>query len=192
MQATFTPEEKQFLLDLARKTITEAVAHNALPKFDPHGLSNGLTESKGCFVTLTAGGRLRGCIGNIMPAGPLYKSVMENARNAALRDPRFTPVRAEEIDEIHVEISVLTAPQPLAFSSPDDLLAKLQPHKDGVVLQIGFAAATYLPQVWEQLPDKEAFLSSLAQKAGCAANAWRGPNASVSIYHVEAFEEPRK
>jgi AmmeMemoRadiSam system protein A len=106
-----------------------------------------------------------------------------------MRDPRFSPVQPDELDKIEIEISVLTVPQPLNFSSPEDLLDKLQPHKDGVVLQIGNRGATYLPQVWEQIPDKVTFLNSLAQKAGCAPNDWRKPGTKVSIYHVEPFNE---
>jgi AmmeMemoRadiSam system protein A len=107
-----------------------------------------------------------------------------------MRDPRFPPVRPDEVKGIHIEISVLTEPQPLSFSSPEDLLNKLQPGQDGVVLQIGPNRATFLPQVWEQLPDKVQFLNDLAQKAGCAPGDWRGKNVSVSIYHAEAFGEP--
>ena len=83
----------------------------------------------------------------------------------------------------------MTEPQPLAFSSPEDLLKKLQPHVDGVVLQIGSRGATYLPQVWDQIPDQVEFLNNLAEKAGCESNAWRGPDTKVLIYHVEAFKE---
>jgi AMMECR1 domain-containing protein len=86
---------------------------------------------------------------------------------------------------------VLTEPRPLAFSSPEDLLNKLQPQADGVVLRIGTHSATYLPQVWEQLPDKAGFLEHLSQKAGGAPSDWRGKDVSVSIYHVEAFAEPK-
>jgi AmmeMemoRadiSam system protein A len=107
-----------------------------------------------------------------------------------MRDPRFPPVRLDEVKGIHIEISVLTEPQPLSFSSPEDLLNKLKPGQDGVVLQIGPNRATFLPQVWEQLPDKVQFLNDLAQKAGCAPGDWRGKNVSVSIYHAEAFGEP--
>ena len=108
---------------------------------------------------------------------------------AALRDPPFSPVRPDEVAGIKIEISVLTEPQPLAFTSPDDLLGKLQPHQDGVVLRIGERGATFLPQVWEQIPDKVRFLEHLSEKAGCAPDAWRGRETSVSIYHVECFEE---
>ena len=162
-----------------------------MPELKSDGVPAPCRAAKGCFVTLTKSGELRGCIGNILPAGPLYQAVMEDARSAALRDPPFPPVTADEAATLHIEISVLTVPEPLAFASPDDLLAKLQPHRDGVVLKIGERGATFLPQVWEQLPDKAEFLSHLAAKAGCAPSAWRGKDVSVSIYHVEAFEEPK-
>ena len=124
-----------------------------------------------------------------MAMEPLHQAVAENARNAALRDPRFPPVQPDELDKIRIEISVLTEPQPLAFSSPDDLLSKLHPNEDGVLLHIGPRTATFLPQVWAQIPDKVEFLEHLSQKAGCEASAWRGTDVSVSIYHVECFEE---
>ena len=108
----------------------------------------------------------------------------------ALSDPRFRPVQPDEAGKIRIEISVLTEPQPLAFDSPEDLLGKLKPHEDGVVLTIGQHGATFLPQVWEQLPDKAAFLDHLSQKAGCDPSAWRGKDTSVAIYRVEAFQEP--
>jgi AmmeMemoRadiSam system protein A len=148
-----------------------------------------LSETKACFVTLTENGELRGCIGHIVPLEALYRAVVDNARNAATRDTRFQPVRPEEVAKIKIEISVLTEPQPLSFKSPEDLLNKLEPGEDGVVLRIGSARATFLPQVWEQLPDKVEFLNHLAQKAGCAPDDWRGRNVGVSIYHVEAFAE---
>jgi AmmeMemoRadiSam system protein A len=124
-----------------------------------------------------------------LPQEALYQAVIDNARNAAVRDPRFLPVRAEEVAQIKIEISVLTEPEPLAFSSPDDLLSKLHPHEDGVWLRIGSRMATFLPQVWAQIPRKEEFLDRLSEKAGCAPSAWRGKDTSVSIYHAECFEE---
>ena len=99
------------------------------------------------------------------------------------------PVQPGEADKIKIEISVLTEPKPLPFSSPEDLLHKLKPEEDGVLLEIGRSGATFLPQVWEQLPDKVDFLNHLAQKAGCAPGDWRGKDVSVSTYHVEAFKE---
>jgi hypothetical protein len=187
----FGAKERKFLLDLARQTLARVAANRDSPgpPVNARDLSPRLSETKGCFVTLTENGELRGCIGHILPQEALYQAVEDNARNAATRDPRFQPVRPEEVKKIKIEISVLTEPQPLSFKSPEDLLNKLEPGEDGVVLRIGPYGATFLPQVWEQLPDKAEFLSHLAQKAGCAPDDWRGRNVSVSIYHVEAFEE---
>ena len=187
--AMFTAAERRYLLDLARKAVRESVTTGRLPEVSPDGLAARITGSKGCFVTLTERGELRGCIGYIMAQGPLYQAVLENARNAALHDPRFPTVSPREVDRLEIEISVLTTPRPLLFASPEDLLEKLQPHQDGVVLRIGGRSATYLPQVWDQLPDKVDFLNNLAEKAGCAPDAWRQPGALVLIYHVEAFKE---
>ncbi|HXR07907.1 MAG TPA: AmmeMemoRadiSam system protein B [Candidatus Acidoferrum sp.] len=185
-------KDRVFLLDIARRTLAAAAADAGAPPppVNPRDLSTQLSQNKGCFVTLTENGALRGCIGYIEPRVALYQAVLDNARNAATRDPRFRPVRPDEVNKIKIEISVLTVPQPLPFKSPDDLLNKLQPGEDGVVLRIGPAEATFLPQVWEQLPDKVQFLNQLAQKAGCAPDDWRGRNVSVSIYHAEAFHEP--
>jgi AmmeMemoRadiSam system protein A len=109
-----------------------------------------------------------------------------------LRDPRFLPVAPGELNEIKIEISVLTPPEPLSFSSPEDLLNKLQPNEDGVVLRMGSRTSTFLPQVWAQIPDKVRFLNHLAEKAGCEASAWRAKDTTVSIYHVECFEEAER
>jgi hypothetical protein len=185
-------KERKFLLDLARQTLASVAANHDAPGpgVNTKDLSPKLSETKACFVTLTENGELRGCIGHIVPQEALYQAVVDNARNAATRDPRFQPVRPEEVKKIKIEISVLTEPQPLTFSSPEDLLNKLAPGQDGVVLRIGPRGATFLPQVWEQLPDKVQFLNHLAEKAGCAPGDWRGRDVSVSIYHVEAFAEP--
>ena len=181
-------DERQALLGIARKALREAAATGRLP--DPPRSVAGLSEPRGCFVTLTRRGELRGCIGNLTAGGPLYQAVAEDARSAALSDPRFPPVAEREVDGLKIEISVLSEPKPLWFSSPEDLLRKLEPGVDGVILRMGDRAATYLPQVWEQLPDKVAFLNSLAEKAGCEPDAWRRPGTSVLLYEVEAFKEP--
>jgi AmmeMemoRadiSam system protein A len=187
--AGYTAEERTRLIELARKTLTEVTAGGRLPAVDTNQLPRRLLEKRACFVTLTRRGQLRGCIGNLEAHGPLYQAVLDNARSAALRDPRFPAVSADEAAGLEIEISVLTQPQPLAFSSPQDLLDKLEPHRDGVILEIGSRSATYLPQVWEQLPDKARFLDSLAQKAGAFAGDWRQPGTRVQTYRVEAFKE---
>jgi MEMO1 family protein len=187
----YAAPERRCLLDLARRTLSCVTTNPSLSGFEVNArdLPPKLAETKACFVTLRENGELRGCIGHILPQEPLYQAVVDNARNAATRDSRFLPVQPGEAGKIKIEISVLTEPQPLNFSSPEDLLNKLKPNEDGVLLQIGSRGATFLPQVWEQLPDKAEFLNHLAQKAGCAPNDWRGRNVNVSTYHVEAFEE---
>jgi len=184
----FTAEERKFLLELARKTLANVTSGGNVPETDAASLAEKLRSSRACFVTLTKNSDLRGCIGAIFPEEPLYQAVISRAR-AALKDPRFTPVRSEELKDIEIEISVLTIPRRLEFKSPEDLLQKLRPGIDGVVLRMGMRQATFLPQVWEQLPDKEDFLNHLAQKAGMNASAWREPGTSVLIYQVEAFKE---
>ena len=187
--AAYTTEEKKFLMDLAKKTVREAVTTGRVPKMDEKTVPPRLVEKKGCFVTLTKKGQLRGCIGHIIAQEALYKAIMDNARSAALRDSRFSPVAASELAELEFEVSVLTEPKPMPFSSPEDLLSKLHPNQDGVLLEIAGHASTFLPQVWEQLPDKVEFLNHLAMKGGAAASDWRQPGVKVSIYHVEAFKE---
>jgi len=114
---------------------------------------------------------------------------MDNTLNAAERDPRFNPVQPDELNHIQIEISVLTVPERLPFSSPADLLAKLEPHRDGVVLKVDGRTATYLPQVWEQISDKVQFLDALTEKAGAAPGDWRAPDTQVYVYRVESFKE---
>jgi AmmeMemoRadiSam system protein A len=135
---------------------------------------------------------LRGCIGRIFPQESLYQAVIRLAKAAATEDSRFPPVTAKELGELRVEISVLTVPKRLEFSSPQDLLAQLRPGIDGVVLELGANQATYLPQVWEQLPEKQTFLEELCRKAGLSESAWRDPETKVLVYQVEAFHEPEE
>ena len=196
--AFFAPTEERFnaaerkqLLDLAQRALKQGVvSRTSVP--ETNGWPARFHERRGCFVTLTKGGELRGCIGHIFPMEQLGLAVQENAQSAALRDPRFPPVRAEELGQLEVEVSVLTEPQPLAFSSPDDLLAKLQPGRDGVVLRVNGRTSTFLPQVWAQLPDKVAFLNQLSMKAGAAPDDWRKPGTQVLLYRVEAFKAGEK
>jgi len=185
----YSGEERRQILQLARRTVRAAAASGQRPDIRPAALAAKLSEPKGCFVTLTETGRLRGCIGHLFAEEPLFQAVVNSAFSAALQDARFAPVTPAEVDLLEIEVSVLSAPEPLEFQSPEDLLARLQPHQDGVVLNLRGHSATYLPQVWEQLPDKVKFLESLSQKAGCAAGAWRDSDTTVLIYHVEAFKE---
>lgn len=187
-QSGYSLEDQRTLLRLARSALNHAVREGKLQDV-PAKLPGQLLVKKGCFVTLTVAGQLRGCIGNIFAERPLAEAVIHNARSAALEDSRFSPVTVDELKSILVEVSVLSIPEPLEFSSPEDLLNKLHPHRDGVVLSVGLRRATFLPQVWEQLPDTREFLEHLATKAGLSADAWRRPNLNILIYHAFAFKE---
>lgn len=177
------------LVRLARRAVEEVVHLGQLPLVAAESLAPALREERGCFVTLTRHGALRGCIGNVLARGPLFQRVRENARAAAQRDSRFDPVRADELPEIEVEVSVLTAPRPLGFTSPEDLLRRLRPGRDGVVLHVGGRTATFLPQVWEKFCRANEFLDQLSAKAGGAPDAWRQPGTFVTTYEAQVLSE---
>jgi len=180
--------DRKMLLNLARCVIKNTLSKEKDPL--PENLSPYLREKRGCFVTLHKRGQLRGCIGTITPEQRLCDCVKENAFNAAFRDPRFSPLSKSELDEIEIEISILTPPKELKFSDAEDLKRQLRPGVDGVILSQGWHRATYLPQVWEQLPDKESFLQSLCQKAGLPDDAWKDPTKTkVEVYQAIVFSE---
>jgi AmmeMemoRadiSam system protein A len=140
-------------------------------------------------VTLTTGGALRGCIGGLYPTVPLVEDVQLHAYAAAREDPRFPPVAPEELPLIRIEISVLSAPEALKFAGPEDLLRRLRPEIDGVIVQAGWKRATFLPQVWEKIPSPQMFLDLLCEKAGLPSHAWSTSRIEVFTYQVEKFEE---
>jgi AmmeMemoRadiSam system protein B/AmmeMemoRadiSam system protein A len=180
------PEVRSFLLKLARRSL-EASVKGAEPP-PPGDVPEVTKENRGCFVTLTVRGGLRGCIGYIEPIKPLYRAVVENAANAALADPRFPRVTPAELPSIKVEVSVLTKPEPLAYRSPDDLLSQLVPGEDGIILSSGFRQSTYLPQVWEHFGgDRIKFLENLSVKGGMPPDGWK--TADVKRYRAEHFSE---
>jgi len=181
--------EGRYLLAFARFTIEDALGAptqipQALPTMDR------LREPGAAFVTLTMReGALRGCIGSLIAHRPLLEDVRANALAAAFEDPRFLPLEAGELPDLAVEVSVLSQPEPLGYASSEQLLSLLRPHIDGVVIERGRHRATFLPQVWEQLPLPEEFLGHLCYKAGLPANAWRQGDLRVSTYGVQKFEE---
>lgn len=179
-------EEKNILLKLAREKL-ESIFTKKEVKVSK--LSDKLKEKKGCFVTLTENDELRGCIGNIDAREELYKCVLNNAINAALYDPRFNQVSEDELEDIKIEISVLTNPVKLEFKDAEDLLKKLRQGIDGVILKKNGREATFLPQVWEQIDNKEEFLMHLSLKAGLNENAWKDKDIEIYIYEVENFSE---
>ena len=188
-----TPAQGHALVALARQTLLVKF-NRRIPQADRDELTSGLGDAQlqarcGTFVTLKMGGQLRGCIGSLVGREPLVDGVRTNAVNAAFHDPRFRPLTAKELDEVTIEVSVLTAPVPLMYEDAEDLIAKLRPKIDGVTIRQGYASATFLPQVWDQLPKPEAFLSHLCMKAGMSADAWRKGDLEVETYQVQHFEE---
>ena len=182
-------EERTILLSLARQAILEAVAHKRRTQYDVNDLPPSLQHPGASFVTLTKNGNLRGCIGTLEPYQSLAADVCEHAIAAALQDFRFPPVKQEEIKDINIEISRLTIPVELNYSLPDELLKKITPHVDGVIINDGVHRATFLPQVWEKIPDGATFLGNLCQKMGAASDLWRRKKLQVLVYQVEEFHE---
>ena len=181
--------DRDFLLKLARKTIEKQSKNGIITSQEIDRLSASLKENRGCFVTLTINNNLRGCIGYILPVASLYKAVVDNAYNAAFSDPRFSPVSEDEVKKLHIEISVLTVPSKLEYNGKEDLLKKLVPFKDGLIIKKGFYSSTFLPQVWDQLPEKEDFLGHLCLKAGLNPDEWEKGTLEIERYYTEIFEE---
>ena len=188
-EETLSAKEKEYLLSLARNTLKAYLSTGRKPEVNDEELTPNLRKVQGCFVTLNKNHRLRGCIGHILPQEELYKCVIDNAVNAAVNDKRFKPVVYDELRDIQVEISVLTVPEELRYDSPNDLLGKLRPSIDGVVLKKGWHQATYLPQVWEQIPEKQSFLANLCVKAGLSPECWQDPELKVYTYQALVFGE---
>ncbi len=189
MENQLSSDERRFLLELARRTMTRAVTGQPAGNTPDPEIPHNLKINGASFVTLTISGELRGCIGTLEAYQPLYRDVADHARQAALEDYRFPPVSEVELPLIDIEISRLTSPMPLPYSNPADLPGLLHPDIDGIILKDGARRATFLPQVWQQLPDADMFLSHLCQKMGAASDLWRRKMLEVSIYHVEEFSE---
>jgi AmmeMemoRadiSam system protein A len=191
--AQLTEEQGQVLVKLARHTIMEKLGRNVSAS-DTAARNSASMDMKfqahcGTFVTLKIEGRLRGCIGSLTSNETIWDGIRHNAVNAAFRDPRFSPLTEKELDQTHIEVSILTEPRLLDHGSGAELTQKLRAHIDGVIIRKDHASATFLPQVWEQLPDPEEFLSHLCMKAGLPSNAWKDQELEVLTYQVQYFEE---
>lgn len=189
MNEPLSPQERSVLLKIARQAMESAVRGEHPPAIALDELSLRLRQPGASFVTLTRRGQLRGCIGALEPQQPLALDVRDHAIAAALQDYRFPPVQPNELEDIRIEVSVLTLPQELEYETPQDLLHALRPGVDGVTLIDGWRRATFLPQVWEKLPDVEIFLNHLCEKMGAAADLWRAKKLRVQTYQVEEFHE---
>lgn len=188
-----TPEQGATLVKLARNTLARQFDREIEPAeaqtLDALLADHALQARCGTFVTLKMDDQLRGCIGSLSASEPLVTGVRDNTINAAFHDPRFSPLSQKELDRVHIEVSVLTEPVDLDYRDADDLLAKLRPGIDGVILKKGAASATFLPQVWDQLPRPEQFLTHLCMKAGLSGAQWRKGDLKIKIYQVQYFEE---
>lgn len=184
-----TDEEGKYLIRVARKTIEKRLLNTEYPDEPGSFPLQKFKEKRGTFVTLTIDGQLRGCIGHIVPQESVLEGVKVNAINAAFKDPRFPPLSKEELAKVKVEVSILTDPKPLEYTETRDLLDKLRRGVDGVIVKKGYYQATFLPQVWEQLPDKREFLTHLCLKAGLDGDEWKKGDLEILTYQVQAFEE---
>ena len=184
-------DDGALLIALARNTLEVKLTGSAEPMDTGKMIHThpGLKRHAGTFVTLTRNGQLRGCIGNLTATESIAQGVRDNVLNAAFHDHRFKPLTRTELGEIHIEVSILSEPSPLSFRDGDDLISKLRPHVDGVILRKGPNGATFLPQVWEQLPEAMDFLTHLCRKAGLPGDAWTRPGIEISTYQVQYFEE---
>jgi len=166
--------------NLSRKDLEKSAGRDA----------GALMQTRGAFVTLTINGKLRGCIGSLFADAPLLHNVYDNALNAAFCDTRFMPLSKNELGKIAVEVSVLSPLSELKYAGSADLLSQLKAREHGVLLEFSNGAgSTFLPQVWEQLPQKQDFLSHLCAKAGMRADSWRTLHPKVSLYSVQSAGE---
>ena len=174
----------RILLALAKSAISEKLGISL--NGDMSVNAAWLNETGACFITLKINGALRGCIGTLEPHRPLLRDVSANAISAAFHDPRFPPLTPEEFGQLRIEISVLGSLEPIQARDENDFLNQLKPGVDGIVFEYGPHRATFLPQVWEQLPDPHTFLAHLKLKAGLATDFWH-PDVLLYRYRVEKF-----
>ena len=168
----FSEQDEQLLLKLAYDSIDHGLATQQALKVRLTDFPPQLSNIRACFVTIEKNGQLRGCIGSLKAHQALVKDVAQNAFKAAFNDPRFPPLSSKERDQIDCHISVLSEPQVFPVTSEENLLTTIRPGIDGLILQEAAYSATFLPSVWESLPQPKEFLAHLKQKAGLPANYW--------------------
>ncbi len=182
------PAQRATLRGVARRSIEQGLTTGQPLPVVPSEYHRDLKVVRASFVTLHRHGQLRGCIGHLEAVQPVVVDVAENAFAAAFRDPRFSPLTKAEWTDVDVHLSLLTPPEPMLFSDEADLLAQIRPGEDGLILQDGSNRGTFLPSVWESLPDPGDFLVQLKYKAGLAANHW-SEHIEVYRYHTESCGE---
>jgi AmmeMemoRadiSam system protein A len=170
--STLSPESGRVLLDLAGESIRHGLVHRRPLMVDLGGFAPEFALKRATFVTLTQDSQLRGCIGTLAAVRPLAEDVAHNAFAAAFRDPRFPPLEAQEFEHLDIHLSLLTPATPLNFASEADVLGQLMPFEDGLILEDHGRRGTFLPSVWESLPEPAQFLEHLKLKAGLPRNHW--------------------
>jgi len=180
---------KEYLLEIAKEAIeseflSKDINKSLLLKKHPE-----LKEEAAVFVTLTLNNELRGCIGSLKAHQSLLEDTIKNAKAAAFEDPRFLPLTKKEFEEVEVEVAVLTTPQELVYKDAKDLKEKIVPKRDGVVLKLGAKKATFLPQVWEQLPSFELFFEHLCKKAGIDRENCLVKHPTILVYQANKIKE---
>lgn len=183
----YSPTERKLLLTLAMQSIVYGLKLHKVMSLNLTDYVPKLQAKRACFVTLDIKKQLRGCIGSLEAYQPLVLDVVHNAYAAAFSDPRFPPLTAAELDLIRIHISVLNVPTAMQFTSEADLVQQLQPGVDGLILAEGANRGTFLPSVWESLPEPKQFLDHLKMKAGLAPNYW-SDTVTVARYTVELIE----
>ncbi|HVO42658.1 MAG TPA: AmmeMemoRadiSam system protein A [Aggregatilineales bacterium] len=189
MSDTYTPEEEAELLTLSRRTLIAITHEEPRPVINLALLPPHLCEVRACFVTFEIDGDLRGCTGTLVARRPLAEEVAAMTVQTAFHDPRFTPVRAEEVPDITIEISILTPSHPLKFTSPSEIPHLIRPGIDGVTLRLGAYRSTFLPQVWDKMHNPIEFLTQLSLKMGLTGDAWRNPAIEVETYQSVVIAE---
>lgn len=183
----FNLRQRKKLLQLARDSLAWGIKTGKAKPVKKEQFDSELQQPAACFVTLHRNNQLRGCIGSLEARRPLVEDVSKNAFAAGFQDPRFPPLQESELDQLGLSISVLTPAQEMHFTSQQDLLKQLTPGVDGLILQEGQRRGTFLPSVWEQLPEAEPFLQHLKLKAGLPADYW-SDKLRVFRYATESFE----
>ncbi len=179
-------QARSLLLQIAEASIQHGLRYGRPLRVDPEDHQEALQANRASFVTLQKHGELRGCIGHLEAIQPLVLDVAENAYAAAFQDPRFPPLSDHEVGDIETHISVLTPATPMRFSSEAELIAQLRPGRDGLILQEGYKKGTFLPSVWESLPEPAAFIKQLQLKAALPASYW-SESLKVFRYETESF-----
>lgn len=180
-------ELPHILIEVAKQSIQHGLQTGKPLAINLDNCSPELTVQRATFVTLEKHGQLRGCIGMLNAVRPLIEDVAENAFSAAFKDPRFSPVSAAELNDLEIHISILTPAKPMRFNSEQDLIQQLVPYQDGLILQEGARRGTFLPSVWQQLPDPVQFLRHLKQKAGLPPEYW-SDSIQIQRYYTDAIK----